>query len=58
MDVVVIGGGPAGSTVSTLIAQQGYKVALFEREKTNTWPVEFTATPGTSPKFMPSGRLG
>ena len=24
-DVVVIGGGPAGSTVSTLIAQQGYR---------------------------------
>ena len=32
-DVVVIGGGPAGSTVSTLIAQQGYKVQLFERER-------------------------
>ena len=31
-DVVVIGGGPAGSTVSTLIAQHGYRVALFERE--------------------------
>src|SRR5262249_15607676 len=31
--VVVIGGGPAGSTVSTLIAQQGYKVRLFERER-------------------------
>ena len=31
-DVIVIGGGPAGSTVSTLIAQQGYKVRLFERE--------------------------
>src|SRR5262252_4011481 len=32
-DVVVIGGGPAGSTTSTLIAQQGYKVKLFERER-------------------------
>src|SRR5438094_163228 len=31
-DVVVIGGGPAGSTVSTLIAQKGYRVQLFERE--------------------------
>ena len=32
-DVVVIGGGPAGSTVSTLIAQQGLRVQLFERER-------------------------
>ncbi len=32
-DVVVIGGGPAGSTASTLIAQQGFRVKLFEREK-------------------------
>ncbi|MCA9267512.1 MAG: tryptophan 7-halogenase, partial [Planctomycetales bacterium] len=32
-DVVVIGGGPAGSTASTLIAQQGFRVGLFEREK-------------------------
>ncbi len=31
-DVVVIGGGPAGATVSTLIAQHGYRVELFERE--------------------------
>src|SRR5215813_13590604 len=31
-DVIVIGGGPAGSTVSTLIAQQGCRVELFERE--------------------------
>jgi flavin-dependent dehydrogenase len=31
-DVVVIGGGPAGATVSTLMAQQGLKVQLFERE--------------------------
>ena len=32
-DVIVIGGGPAGSTVSTLIAQGGYAVGLFERER-------------------------
>jgi flavin-dependent dehydrogenase len=32
-DVVVIGGGPAGSTVSTLVAQQGFRVELFERER-------------------------
>ena len=30
--VVVIGGGPAGATVSTRLAQQGCKVQLFERE--------------------------
>jgi geranylgeranyl reductase family protein len=32
-DVVVVGGGPAGSTASTLIAQQGYRVLLLERER-------------------------
>jgi flavin-dependent dehydrogenase len=32
-DVLVIGGGPSGSTVSTLLAQRGYGVTLFERER-------------------------
>ena len=31
-DVIVIGGGPAGTTVSALIAQRGRRVVLFERE--------------------------
>src|SRR3954462_10024552 len=32
-DVVVIGGGPAGSTASALLAQKGHRVTLFERER-------------------------
>ena len=30
--VIVIGGGPSGSTAATLIAQKGHRVRLFERE--------------------------
>ena len=33
VDVIVIGGGPAGATTSTLVAQKGWKVRLFERAR-------------------------
>ncbi|HEV3099385.1 MAG TPA: NAD(P)/FAD-dependent oxidoreductase [Candidatus Udaeobacter sp.] len=32
-DVAIIGGGPAGSTAATLLAQAGRQVIVFEREK-------------------------
>ena len=32
-DVVVIGGGPSGSSLATLLVHQGYQVLLLEREK-------------------------
>jgi clorobiocin biosynthesis protein Clo-hal len=32
-DVIIIGGGPAGSTVGTLLSRRGYEVLLLERHK-------------------------
>ena len=32
-DVAVAGGGPAGSTAATLLARQGYRVVLLERDR-------------------------
>ena len=32
-DVVVIGGGPAGSAAATMLAKQGWRVVLLERER-------------------------
>lgn len=32
-DVVVIGGGPAGSTIATLLSRRGWRVTLFEKDR-------------------------
>jgi 2-polyprenyl-6-methoxyphenol hydroxylase-like FAD-dependent oxidoreductase len=31
-DLIVVGGGPAGSAVATLLVRRGYRVTLLERE--------------------------
>ena len=33
LDVIVIGGGPAGSTAATMLAKHGYSVLLLERSE-------------------------
>lgn len=53
--VVVIGGGPAGTTAATLIAQRGYRVALFEREKFPRFHIGESLIPKT---YYPLKRLG
>jgi flavin-dependent dehydrogenase len=54
-DVIVIGGGPAGSTVSTLLARKGYSVELFEREHFPRFHIGESMIPNT---FFPMQRTG
>lgn len=56
--VVVIGGGPAGATVSTLISQQGYRVELFERERFPRYHIGESLIPETYWVLQRLGMLG
>ncbi|HEV2376106.1 MAG TPA: tryptophan 7-halogenase [Streptosporangiaceae bacterium] len=46
-DVVVVGGGPCGSTVSTLVAMQGHRVALCEKERFPRYQIGESLLPST-----------
>ena len=54
-DVVVIGAGPAGSTVATVLAQHGLHVAVFEREHFPRFHIGESLLPASVPLFE---RLG
>ena len=47
VDTIVIGGGPAGCTAATLLAQVGQKVVLLERSTKPTFKIGESLIPGT-----------
>lgn len=54
-DVMVLGGGPAGSAISTCLAEKGYKVVMVEKEKHPRFHIGESMLPMSMPLFE---RLG
>ncbi|MBP9905309.1 MAG: tryptophan 7-halogenase [Rhodoferax sp.] len=54
-DVLVIGGGPAGSTVSSLLAEQGHKVVLLEKNHHPRFHIGESLLPANLPLFEKMG---
>jgi len=55
VDVLIIGGGPAGSTAATLLAGRGYQVALLEKARHPRFHIGESLLPANLPLFE---RLG
>jgi flavin-dependent dehydrogenase len=56
-DVIVIGGGPAGSTVATLVAQEGRRVLLLERDPEPRFKIGESLVPASYWTFERLGML-
>ena len=54
-DVLVIGGGPAGSTVAPLLAEKGYKVVLLEKARHPRFHIGESLLPANLPLFEKMG---
>jgi halogenation protein CepH len=46
-DVVVVGGGPGGSTLATMVAMRGHRVVLLEKEKFPRYQIGESLLPST-----------
>lgn len=47
VDVVVVGGGPGGSTLAALVAMQGHRVVVIEKQKFPRWQIGESLLPST-----------
>src|SRR5688500_14225524 len=55
VDVVIVGGGPAGSASALWCAHHGLRVVLVERERVTRHRPGETRPPGVEPLFAPPG---
>jgi FAD-dependent halogenase len=46
-DVIVVGGGPAGSTLAALLARQGHRAVILEKEKVPRYQIGESLLPAT-----------
>ena len=56
-DVLVVGGGPGGSTVSTLLGKRGWRVTMLERDRHPRFHIGESLLPANMPIFEDRGAL-
>ncbi|WP_123103749.1 NAD(P)/FAD-dependent oxidoreductase [Acidithiobacillus sulfuriphilus] len=54
-DILVIGGGPAGSTISTLLAERGYRVTVLEKARHPRFHIGESLLPANLPLLQELG---